>query len=168
MRPSGRPAPAPGPTGTGSPGRALPGPGSPGRASPGPGSPGRASPGRASPGPGSPGRASRGAGSPGPASRGPARTGRNAMTTTTNSGLAASIRGFRLGPSQRILLLTVAVAAVAMTLFVIVVGPMPAAPTALNLPWPVWAAEFAASEVLVVHVQLQADAPPLSVSHLGL
>src|SRR4051812_4239235 len=178
MRPSGRPAPAPGPTGTGSPGRALPGPGSPGRAlpgpgspgraSPGPGSPGRASPGRASPGPGSPGRASRGAGSPGRASRGPARTGRNAMTTMTNSGLAASIRGFRLGPSQRILLLTVAVAAVAVTLFVIVVGPMPAAPTALNLPWPVWAAAFAASEVLVVHVQWQRDAHTFSISDLVL
>src|SRR4051812_43581901 len=178
MRPSGRPAPAPGPTGTGSPGRALPGPGSPGRAlpgpgspgraSPGPGSPGRASPGRASPGPGSPGPASRGAGSPGPGSRGPARTGRNAMTTMTNSGLAASIRGFRLGPSQRILLLTVAVAAVAVTLFVIVVGPMPAAPTALNLPWPVWAAAFAASEVLVVHVQWQRDAHTFSISDLVL
>src|SRR3954454_20581778 len=168
MRPSGRPAPAPGPTGTGSPGRALPGPGSPGRASPGPGSPGRASRGAGSPGRASPGRASRGAGSPGPASRGPARIGRNAMTTMTNSGLAASIRGFRLGPSQRILLLTVAVAAVAVTLFVIVVGPMPAAPTALNLPWPVWAAAFAASEVLVVHVQWQRDAHTFSISDLVL
>src|SRR4051794_33722161 len=168
MRPSGRPAPAPGPTGTGSPGRASPGPGSRGRASPGPGSPGRASRGAGSPGRASPGRASRGAGSPGPGSRGPAWTGRNAMTTMTNSGLAASIRGFRLGPSQRILLLTVAVAAVAATLFVIVVGPMPAAPTALNLPWPVWAAAFAASEVLVVHVQWQRDAHTFSISDLVL
>src|SRR3954447_10140592 len=183
MRPSGRPAPATGPTGTASPGRASRGAGSPGRASRGPGSPGRASPGAGSPGPaspgagspgaaspglGSPGRASPGAGSPGPASRGPAWTGRNAMTTMTNSGLAASIRGFRLGPSQRILLLTVTVAAVAATLFVIVVGPMPAAPTALNLPWPVWAAAFAASEVLVVHVQWQRDAHTFSISDLVL
>src|SRR4051794_36401330 len=168
MRPSGRPAPAPGPTGTGSPGRASPGPGSRGRASPGPASPGAGSPGPASRGPGSPGRASPGPGSPGPASRGPARTVGNAMTTMTNSGLAASIRGFRLGPSQRILLLTVAVAAVAVTLFVIVVGPMPAAPTALNLPWPVWAAAFAASEVLVVHVQWQRDAHTFSISDLVL
>jgi diguanylate cyclase (GGDEF)-like protein len=90
------------------------------------------------------------------------------MTTMTNSGLAASIRGFRLGPSQRILLLTVAVAALAATLFVIVVGPMPAPPTALNLPWVVWAAAFAASEVLVVHVQWQRDAHTFSISDLVL
>jgi diguanylate cyclase (GGDEF)-like protein len=90
------------------------------------------------------------------------------MTTMTNSGLAASIRGFRLGPSQRILLLTVAVAAVAATLFVIVVGPMPAAPTALNLPWVAWAAAFAVSEVLVVHVQWQRDAHTFSISDLVL
>jgi diguanylate cyclase (GGDEF)-like protein len=90
------------------------------------------------------------------------------MTTMTNSGLAASIRGFRLGPPQRILLLTVAVAALAATLFVIVVGPMPAPPTALNLPWVVWAAAFAASEVLVVHVQWQRDAHTFSISDLVL
>jgi diguanylate cyclase (GGDEF)-like protein len=90
------------------------------------------------------------------------------MTTMTNSGLAANLRGFRLGPSQRILLLTVAVAAVAVALFVIVVRPMPAAPTALNLPWVLWAAAFAASEMLVVHVQWQRDAHTFSISDLVL
>src|SRR5919205_1434575 len=94
------------------------------------------------------------------------------MATMTNgglvSGLAASVRGFKLGPSQRILLLTATVAAAAVALFVIVVRSLPTSPTALTLPWVVWAAAFAASEVLVVHVQWQRDAHTFSISDLVL
>ena len=88
--------------------------------------------------------------------------------TTTNSDSAMSTRMFRLGPSQRILLLTVAVAAVAVALFVVVVRHLPTAPTALNLPWVLWAVAFAASEVMVVHVQWQRDAHTFSISDLVL
>jgi hypothetical protein len=94
------------------------------------------------------------------------------MATMTNGGLvsgaAAMIRRFRPGPSQRILLLTATVAAAAVALFVIVVRSLPSAPTALTLPWVVWAAAFAASEVLVVHVQWQRDAHTFSISDLVL
>jgi diguanylate cyclase (GGDEF)-like protein len=90
------------------------------------------------------------------------------MATMTNGGLAATVRRFRLGPSQRILLLTATVAAAAVVLFVIVVRSLPTVPTALTLPWVVWAAAFAASEVLVVHVQWQRDAHTFSISDLVL
>ena len=56
------------------------------------------------------------------------------MTTMTN-GRLAGLQRFTLGVPQKIALLTGAVAAAAVALFVIVVQPLPAAPTALNLPW---------------------------------
>ena len=74
----------------------------------------------------------------------------------------------RLGPSQRIALLTGAVAAAAVTLFVIVVAPLSAAPAAVTLPWVLWAALFAASEVLVVHVQWKREGHTFSASDLVL
>ena len=85
----------------------------------------------------------------------------------TNGGLTG-LRRIRLGVSQKIALLTGAVAATAVTLFVIVVAPLPAAPTALNLPWVVWAAIFAASEALVVHVQWKRESHSFSLSDLVL
>ena len=90
------------------------------------------------------------------------------MTTMTNSGVAARVRTFRLGPPQRIMLLTATLAAVAVSLFVIVVRELPVAPTALNLPWVLWAAAFAASEALVVHVQWQREAHTFSIGDLVL
>jgi diguanylate cyclase (GGDEF)-like protein len=90
------------------------------------------------------------------------------MTTTmTNSGLAG-LRRFRLGVSQKIALLTGAIAATAVILFVIVVAPLPAAPTALNLPWVLWAGAFAVSEVLIVHVQWKRESHTFSLSDLVL
>ena len=68
------------------------------------------------------------------------------MTTMTNGGLAGRAPRFRLGPSQRIMLLSATLAAVAVALFVIVVRHLPTAPTALTLPWVLWAGAFAASE----------------------
>src|SRR3954466_9449307 len=90
------------------------------------------------------------------------------MTTMTSGGLAADTSRFRLSTSQRIVLLTATVAAVAVALFVIVVGSLPTAPTAVALPWVLWAAAFALSEALVVHVQWQREAHTFSVGDLVL
>jgi diguanylate cyclase (GGDEF)-like protein len=90
------------------------------------------------------------------------------MTTTMTNGGSAGLRRFSLGVSQRIALLTGAVAAAAVALFVIVVQPLSAAPTALSLPWVLWAGVFAASEVLVVHVQWKREAHTFSISDLVL
>src|SRR4051812_21084039 len=88
-------------------------------------------------------------------------------TTMTNGG-TAGLRRFSLGVSQKIALLTGVVAATAVTLFVIVVAPLSAAPTALNLPWVLWAVAFAASEVLIVHVQWKRESHTFSLSDLVL
>jgi diguanylate cyclase (GGDEF)-like protein len=90
------------------------------------------------------------------------------MTTMTSSGLAAGMRKFRLGPAQRITLLTATVAAAAVALFVIVVRSLPEAPTAMALPWVLWAAAFAVCEALVVHVQWQREAHTFSIGDLVL
>src|SRR3954462_4688923 len=90
------------------------------------------------------------------------------MTTMTSGGLAADTSRFRLSTSQRIVLLTATVAAVAVALFVIVVGSLPTAPTAVPLPWVLWAAAFALTEALVVHVQWQREAHTFSVGDLVL
>jgi diguanylate cyclase (GGDEF)-like protein len=90
------------------------------------------------------------------------------MTTTTISSLRAGIRGFRLGTSQRIAVLTGAVATVAVLLFVVVVEPLPAAATALSLPWPLWVGAFALAEVAVVYVQWKRDSQGFSVTDLVL
>lgn len=74
----------------------------------------------------------------------------------------------RLTPSRRIVLLTATVATAAVALFVIVVRPLPPAPSALELPWVVWAAAFAAGEVLVVHWQWKRDAHSFSIGDLVL
>ena len=74
----------------------------------------------------------------------------------------------RLGVPQRIMLLTASVAAIAVALFVIVVRTLPGAPTALTLPWVLWAAAFTLSEALVVHVQWQREAHTFSMGDLVL
>src|SRR3954463_6756151 len=74
----------------------------------------------------------------------------------------------RLGVAQRIMLLTAGVAAVAVLLFVIVVRSLPTTSTAVALPWVLWAAAFALSEALVVHVQWQRVAHTFSVGDLVL
>ena len=56
----------------------------------------------------------------------------------------APARSFRLTPAQRISLLVATVALIAATLFVTVVRNLPAADTAVALPWFFWAAAFAA------------------------
>ena len=86
--------------------------------------------------------------------------------TTTNGGRTAGIMGIRLSTTQRILLLTATVAAAAGTLFVVVVRTLPAAPTAVAVPWALWAVAFAVSEAFPVHVQWKKDSHSFSVSDL--
>src|SRR4051794_19538136 len=90
------------------------------------------------------------------------------MATMTNGGLAGRAPRFRLGPSQRIMLLSATLAAVAVALFVIVVRHLPTAPTALTLPWVLWAGAFALSEWLEVHVQWNRESHTFSASDLVL
>src|SRR3954453_5211001 len=77
-------------------------------------------------------------------------------------------RTFRLTVPQRITLFTAVLASVAAALFVVVVRPLPGAPTALTLPWVLWAAAFTISEALVVHVQWQREAHTFSMGDLVL
>src|SRR3712207_5333467 len=88
--------------------------------------------------------------------------------TTTNGASAVHMRLERLTPSQKIMLLTASVAAAAVALFVVVVRVLPGAPTALHLPWALWAAAFAIGEVLVVHWQWKRDAHSFSMGDLAL
>src|SRR3954447_12022692 len=86
----------------------------------------------------------------------------------TNGVRVLGSRTFELSVPQRIMLLTASVAAVAVALFVIVVVGLPGAPTALSLPWVLWAAAFTISEALVVHVQWQREAHTFSMGDLVL
>src|SRR3954470_1670825 len=86
----------------------------------------------------------------------------------TNGAPAMGSRAIRLNVPQRIMLLTAALAAVAAALFVVVVRPLPGAPTAVTLPWVLWAAAFALSEAFPVHVQVKKDSHTFSVSDLVL
>jgi hypothetical protein len=90
------------------------------------------------------------------------------MTTMTNGGSVGWKRMPRLSSSQRIMFLTATVATAAVTLFVIVVRTLAAPPTALSLPWVVWATAFAASEALVVHWQWKREAHSFSMTDLVL
>src|SRR4051812_36738257 len=86
----------------------------------------------------------------------------------TNGALGTAARAFRLNVPQRIMLITTALAAVAVSLFVIVVHPLSGGPTALNLPWVLWAVAFAAAEAFPVHVQIKKDSHTFSISDLVL
>src|SRR3954464_5430649 len=86
----------------------------------------------------------------------------------TNGVEVKESRVSRLGVAQRIMLLTASLAAIAVALFVIVVRTLPGAPTALTLPWVLWAAAFTISEALVVHVQWQREAHTFSMGDLVL
>src|SRR4051794_22812759 len=86
----------------------------------------------------------------------------------TNGAPGTAPRALRLSVPQRIMLVTTALAAVAVVLFVVVVHPLHGAATALNLPWVLWAAAFALSEAFPVHVQVKKDSHTFSVSDLVL
>src|SRR5207245_485485 len=110
---------------------------------------GRPAPAPGPTGTGSRGRASPGAGSPGQASPGPSSPGRESPAAVAAGLHAPGVPSLRSGsPGTG--------------------APVAAPTTALNLPWPVGAAAFAASEVLVVHVQRQRDAHTFSISDLVL
>src|SRR3954471_11844798 len=86
----------------------------------------------------------------------------------TNGVEVKESRVSRLGVAQRIMLLTASLAAIAVALFVIVVRTLPGAPTALSLPWVLWAGAFVVAEALVVHVQWQREAHAFSMGDLVL
>src|SRR5215207_1226692 len=86
----------------------------------------------------------------------------------TNGVETMESRTARLGIPQRIMLLTASLAAIAVALFVVVVRTLPRAPTALTLPWVLWAVAFVVSEALVVHVQWQREAHTFSMGDLVL
>jgi diguanylate cyclase (GGDEF)-like protein len=91
------------------------------------------------------------------------------MTTTmTDSVPVDRSRWPGLTVAQRILLLVAAMTAAAVALFVVVVGDLPRLDVPLSLPWVVWVAAFAVSEMLVVHVQVQRDAHSFSMTDLVL
>ena len=90
------------------------------------------------------------------------------MTTTIQNGGLAAIRRFRLNVPQKIALLTATVALAAVTLFLTVVVPLAPQPTALNLPWVLWAGAFSISEMLIVHVQWKRESHTFSLSDLVL
>jgi diguanylate cyclase (GGDEF)-like protein len=85
-----------------------------------------------------------------------------------NGAGVMGIRAFQLSVPQRIMLLTAAVAATAVALFAVVVLHLPGAPTALTLPWVLWAVAFTISEALAVHVQWQREAHTFSMGDLVL
>ncbi|MCU1667370.1 MAG: sensor diguanylate cyclase [Blastococcus sp.] len=66
----------------------------------------------------------------------------------------------------RIAALVAAVAAAAVALAVGVLPHLPGPASPLGLPWPVWVVAFAASEILVVHVQLRRDSHSFSLTDL--
>jgi diguanylate cyclase (GGDEF)-like protein len=67
---------------------------------------------------------------------------------------------------HRILMLVIGLAVAGIALFAGVVGSLPAPAETLSLPWPVWVAAFAATEIFVVHVQLQRDSHSFSLTDL--
>ena len=67
---------------------------------------------------------------------------------------------------HRVVLLVLLLAAAGATLFGAVVPSLPAPEASLALPWIAWVAAFAATEVFVVHVQLQRDSHSFSLTDL--
>jgi diguanylate cyclase (GGDEF)-like protein len=68
--------------------------------------------------------------------------------------------------ARRVALLVLLLAAAGATLLGTVVGHLPTPEAALALPWFAWVAAFAATEVFVVHVQLQRDSHSFSLTDL--
>ena len=72
----------------------------------------------------------------------------------------------RLGTRHRVALFILLLAAAGMALFATVVLALPTPDASMSLPWFAWVAAFAASEVFVVHVQLQRDSHSFSLTDL--
>jgi diguanylate cyclase (GGDEF)-like protein len=74
----------------------------------------------------------------------------------------------RIGVRHRIVLLVGVLATAAAALGLSVVPHLPGATSGPHLPWIVWVAAFAVSEVLVVHIQLHRDSHSFSMTDLVL
>src|SRR5687768_3123545 len=88
-----------------------------------------------------------------------------ARSQATPSGSSSLLS--RLGVASRVALFVALLSAAAVAMFVTVVRDLPGPDAPLDLPWPAWVAAFAASEFLVVHVQLQRDSHSLSLTDLA-
>jgi diguanylate cyclase (GGDEF)-like protein len=87
-----------------------------------------------------------------------------AMGPAASSGTPSLLS--RLSVGSRVVLFVGLLSAAAVGMFFAVVRDLPGPAAPLDLPWPAWVALFAASELLVVHVQLQRDSHSLSLSDL--
>jgi diguanylate cyclase (GGDEF)-like protein len=98
------------------------------------------------------------------------RTGTKERVMTVTRAVRSETRSARprLSVAQRIALLVAVVGAAAVTLGVAVVPDLPGPEAPLAVPWIAWVAAFAASELLVVHVQLQRDSHSFSLTDLVL
>jgi diguanylate cyclase (GGDEF)-like protein len=67
---------------------------------------------------------------------------------------------------HRILMLVLVLATAGTALFAGVVTHLPVPAEVLHLPWPAWVVAFAATEIFVVHVQLQRDSHSFSLTDL--
>ena len=86
------------------------------------------------------------------------------MTTTdAPSGIPTPQR---VATRHRVLLLVMLLAAAGGALFLTLVRQLPSPETPLALPWVTWVVAFAATEVFVVHVQLQRDSHSFSLTDL--
>ena len=88
------------------------------------------------------------------------------MGTTHDVAPASPRVAPRITVRHRIALLVAVLAASAGALGLTVVPHLPGPTSALHLPWIVWVAAFALSEVLVVHIQLQRDSHSFSMTDL--
>ena len=88
------------------------------------------------------------------------------MGTTHDVAPASPRVAPRITVRHRIALLVAVLAASAGALGLTVVPHLPGPTSALHLPWIVWVAAFALSEVLVVHIQLQLDSHSFSMTDL--
>ena len=88
------------------------------------------------------------------------------MVTTHDVAPASPRVAPRITVRHRIALLVAVLAASAGALGLTVVPHLPGPTSALHLPWIVWVAAFALSEVLVVHIQLQRDSHSFSMTDL--
>src|SRR3954454_14238716 len=94
------------------------------------------------------------------------RKRRPEMGTTHDVAPASPSVGSWIPVRHRIALLVAVLAAIAAGLGLTVVPHLPGPTPALHLPWIVWVAAFALSEVWVVHIQLQRDSHPFSMTDL--
>jgi diguanylate cyclase (GGDEF)-like protein len=90
---------------------------------------------------------------------------------TARAGAQPAVARARIRPlsgSQRVWLLNLAVGAAALSLFLLLVAPLPAQSVGQHMPWLVLAALFYVAEILVVHFQFRREIHTFSLSEIPL